>query len=115
MLHHCSFQTGYIRALPENTFEMVVCDPTGLSEVFAGTLQSSGDELILTFASTSIMKVALLSEDSFLKDGTSLRCSWQTPSAKVVDALTRVFTIQTNALRYTLGMKAVGQPMQARL
>lgn len=88
-------ESGYLRVPNDNTVEFVVCDPTGVAQVYHGTVQGEPDgrhELRLTTSSVTC-----------------------TASAKTVTALTRTFVVEGNQLTYTVDMQAVGQHMQTHL
>ncbi len=84
-------ESGYVR-LVDGAPELVICQPTGLVEAHAGTLEG-----------TSI----------------SWRCDavGATPSARShrVGTVTREVAVDGDELRYTMSMAAVGQPLQQHL
>lgn len=84
-------ESGYWRPQPGGALEVVIAHPTGVAEILEGTVAAS----VIDLRSTSVTL---------------------TPSAKEVTALTRRFElVAPGVLRYTLGMAAVGQPLQEHL
>ena len=45
---------------PADKIELVLCDPTGLAEVYNGELKALGSGLALELTSTSIVRVGLI-------------------------------------------------------
>lgn len=78
--------------------ELVVAQPTGVTECHRGTVVNDGDTVVIDLASTSV------------------GC---TPSAREVTAVRRRLVVTGDALAYELWMAAVGQPdtlhLRARL
>jgi rhodanese-related sulfurtransferase len=94
-------ESGYVRFLWRNNvvenIEFVVSDPTGEVQVYTGIFEeSTPNTKKLAFTSTGV---------------------YQTPTAKEVSQIERVFTYcrEPESLSYTLHMKAVGQPLSPHL
>jgi hypothetical protein len=83
-------ETGYWRAKPGGTVEVVLAHPTGIVEVLEGRLDGGRVELASTTVAT-------------------------TGTAKEVTALRRRFELDGDTLGYTVAMAAVGQPLQHHL
>jgi len=83
-------ETGYLRMAGPDWVELVVSHPTGVTEVAEGTLSGSAIRL----RSTAI---------------------GLTGSAKEVTVIERDFVFEGDALRYSLRMSAVGQPLTHHL
>jgi hypothetical protein len=83
-------ETGYWRAKPGGTVELVLAHPTGIVEVQEGRLDGGRIDLKSTTMAT-------------------------TATAKQVTAVARRFDLAGDRLRYTLAMAAVGQPLQHHL
>ena len=83
-------ETGYWRPQPGGGVEVVVAHPTGIAEIYYGTVEGQRIEL-----ATDVVV--------------------RTTSAKEVAALTRLFGLVEGKLMYAVDMAAVGQPMQAHL
>ncbi len=83
-------ETGYWRAKPGGTVELVLAHPTGIVEVQEG--HQDGGRIDLH--STTMARTA---------------------TAKQVTALQRTFDLDGDRLSYTLAMAAVGQPLQHHL
>jgi hypothetical protein len=83
-------ETGFVRMPAPGRVELVLAHPTGVVEVEEGTF----DGTTLSLASVTV-------------EGTS--------SAKDVTALTRVFTLDGDILRYRVSMAAVGVPLTHHL
>ncbi|HEX3214910.1 MAG TPA: FABP family protein [Actinomycetota bacterium] len=83
-------ETGYWRAKPGGTVELVLAHPTGIVEVQEGHLDGGRIEL----RSTTMAGTA---------------------TAKRVDALHRHFDLDGDRLSYRIDMAAVGQPLQHHL
>eukprot|EP00048_Salpingoeca_helianthica_P003689 m.69688 g.69688 ORF g.69688 m.69688 type:complete len:273 (+) comp12843_c0_seq5:909-1727(+) len=91
-------ETGYLRMTPRGP-ELVVSDPTGLAEVYSGSVQRDGEALVLAFESSAIQKTA---------------------TAKEVSSMTRTLRLAPDVsgsllLTCSLAMAAVGQPLQEHL
>jgi hypothetical protein len=84
-------ESGYWR-LPGGgpALELVLAHPTGVVEIELGTLDGTRVQLATGSVAGS-------------------------PSAKRIDALTRVIDVDGDVLRYTLGMAAVGLPLTSHL
>lgn len=90
-------ETGYLRLLPPQRVELLVCDPTGVAQVYEGEVDAEKQRL--TLATTHVTT---------------------TSSAKEVKALQRTYHLDPSddgsvKLRYEVHMEAVGQPMQQHL
>ena len=83
-------ETGYWRARPGGTVEVVLAHPTGIVEVQEGS--QDGGRIELRSTATAM-----------------------TATAKQVTALHRRFDLDGDRLTYTLAMAAVGQPLQHHL
>jgi hypothetical protein len=83
-------ETGYWRAKPGGTVEVVLAHPTGIVEVQEG--RQHGGRIDLHSTTTAM-----------------------TATAKQVTALQRSFDLDGDRLTYTLAMAAVGQPLQHHL
>lgn len=83
-------ETGYLRCPTPTTAELIIAQPTGIAEVHSGTIEGTS----VHFASTSVAR---------------------TLTAKVVDTVERILTVDGNVLRYELFMGAVGEPHQIHL
>ena len=83
-------ESGYLRPAGIDAAEFIVAQPTGITEIHAGPLA-----------------------------GQSLRLSSHTvgvsPTAKMVRAVVRTFTVTGNTLTYRLDMEAVDQTLQFHL
>lgn len=79
-------EAGYLRVPTEGVLEIVAALPTGQTELGTGTLQTADG-------------VLTLSTDA------AVAC---TPSAKRVDRIARVFTVDGDQLLYRMSMAAVG-------
>jgi hypothetical protein len=86
-------ESGYLRAVGDDTYEFVITSPTGLTEI---------DRAVLT------TKPALRLE-------VTADVVHGTPSAKSVTALVRRIAVDHDELRYDLSMAAVGQPLTHHL
>ena len=83
-------ETGYWRPQPEGGVELVLAHPTGVVEIYYGTVAGTRIEL-----ATDVVA--------------------RTRSAKEVNALTRLFGLVDGRLMYAVDMAAVGQAMQSHL
>lgn len=83
-------ETGYVRPVAEGQVEMVLAQPSGITEILAGTHTGSNIELASTVLGVS-------------------------PTAKQVSAVKRVIEVTGKTLNYTLDMAAVGQEMSIHL
>lgn len=87
-------ETGYWRAPSADRLELVIAQPTGLAEVYEGTIANDDGRLVMEVKSTSISA---------------------TTTAKDVRATERSFELDGDELRYTFRMAAVGEPLQHHL
>jgi hypothetical protein len=83
-------ETGFWRPQPDHQVELLLAHPTGLVEVFLGTIAFTKIEL-----ATDVIA--------------------RTPSAKEVVAERRLYGMVGEELMYAAEMAAVGQPMQPHL
>ena len=83
-------ETGYIRAVDDNKLELVISQPSGVTEIHTGTRDNSR----LEFTSISV----------------SL-----TPTAKQIDRVGRVIEVADEIMTNELTMSAVGEPYQWHL
>ncbi len=83
-------ETGYWRPVGDDAIELVIAQPTGITERLSGTWDGS---------------VADLSDDDVAI----------TPTAKSVTRTHRRFELDGDVLRYTMAMAAVGQPLTHHL
>jgi hypothetical protein len=83
-------ETGYWRPQPSNAVEVVLAHPTGIAEIYYGTVAFNRVELV-----TDVVA--------------------RTTSAKEVTALKRLYGLVDGTLMYAVDMAAVGQPLQAHL
>lgn len=87
-------ETGYLRVPQPGHLEWVLAHPTGITEIEVGRYTVAGPVITAELATTAV--------------GLS-------PTAKEVTALERSLRIDGDELTYTLGMAAVGLPMQEHL
>lgn len=87
-------ETGYLRVPAPGRIELVVAQPTGITEIDEGTLSVDGHVVDIAVDATSIGLTA---------------------SAKDVSALSRSIRVDGDELSYTVRMAAVGQPLQHHL
>jgi hypothetical protein len=83
-------ETGYWRPQPGGAVEVVLAHPTGIAEVYYGTVAGNRVEL----ATDAVVR---------------------TSSAKEVTALTRLYGLVEGKLMYAVDMAAVGHPLQSHL
>ena len=83
-------ETGYWRPQPDGGVEVVIAHPTGIAEIYYGTVAGQRIELVTDLVA-------------------------RTSSAKEVTALKRLFGLVEGRLMYAVDMAAVGQPLQAHL
>jgi hypothetical protein len=83
-------ETGYWRPQPDGRVEVVLAHPTGVVEIYYGTVDGQRVEL-----------------------GTDVVA--RTTTAKDVTALKRLFGLVDGKLLYAVDMAAVGQPLQAHV
>ncbi|WP_298211786.1 FABP family protein [Ferrimicrobium sp.] len=87
-------EVGYLRFVAENRAELVVAQPTGISEVLAGWVENIDGGYRLAMDSTQV---------------------GLTETAKPVEATRRVLLLRGDELVVEFWMAAVGQPMQQHL
>jgi len=92
-------ECGYLRSPAAGRAELVIAQPTGVTEIDEGTISTGTD----TDTGTAL-RIELRS--------TSIGLS---STAKVVAAVHRSFHINGDELTYRLGISAVGQPMSHHL
>jgi hypothetical protein len=83
-------ESGYLRPVAEGQVELVLAQPSGITEILAGTHSGSNIELTSTLVGVS-------------------------PTAKQVSAVKRVISVADTNLSYQLDMAAVGQDMSIHL
>ena len=83
-------ETGYLRAVGEGRVELVLAQPSGITEVHAGTVEGQRVRLATTEVGVA-------------------------PSAKRVDALERELAVDGDVLTYEVRMAAMGLPMTHHL
>ncbi len=87
-------ETGYVRVPAPGRIELVVAQPTGITEIDEGTVSVDGAVIDIVVDATAI---------------------GLTSSAKDVTALSRSFHLDGDDLAYTVRMAAVGRPLQHHL
>lgn len=87
-------ETGYIRMPSHGRIELVIAQPTGVTEIDEGTVTTHGPELMIHARSTTVGLTA---------------------TAKEVLDVARSFRVAGDEMRYTLEMGAVGLPLQHHL
>ena len=87
-------EMGYWRVPSAGRLEIVLAQPTGLAEIYEGTIASVDGVLVMDVRSTSI---------------------GATSSAKDVSITERTFELDGDELRYSFRMAAMGQPLQHHL
>jgi hypothetical protein len=87
-------ESGYLRVPTPGNIEIVMAQPTGLTEIYAGAVVGGDAPLVIDVRSTRI---------------------GSTPSAKEVTTTERTISVTGDELRYTFRMAAVGQPIQHHL
>jgi hypothetical protein len=87
-------ETGYLRVPRPGQVELVLAHPNGITEIDVGTYAATGRRIDIDMAATAVGR---------------------TPTAKEVTALSRSLRIDGDELSYSLGMGAVGQPLQNHL
>ena len=87
-------ETGYLRIGSPGRAELVLAQPSGITEVDEGPLSTDGDGLTLELNSCSVAR---------------------TSSAKEVVAVQRSIRVAGDELTYRVAMAAVGQPLQHHL
>lgn len=83
-------ECGYWRPQPGGRIEIVMAHPTGIAEIYYGTVAGTRIEV-----ATDVVV--------------------RTESAKEVTALTRLYGLVEGRLMYAVDMSAVGQPIQSHL
>ena len=93
-------EVGYLRPLPGNEVEFLLQHPTGITEVWFGSVEITGmSDSVITGARLQ------LSTDGIMR----------TPTAKEVTAGVRLYGLVEGDLLWTYDMAAVGQPLQNHL
>lgn len=87
-------ESGYLRVPVPGSMEIVMAQPTGLTEIYEGAVVGGDAPLVIDVRSTSI---------------------GSTPSAKEVTITERTISVTGDELHYTFRMAAVGQPLQHHL
>ncbi len=83
-------EAGYLRPVAEGRVELVLAQPSGITEILAGSLNGSLIEMTSTLVGVS-------------------------PTAKQVSAVRRVISVAGSTLSYQLDMAAVAQDMSIHL
>lgn len=83
-------EVGYVRPAPDRAVEMVVAQPTGITEVLHGSV----DGHTVALRSTAVQTTA---------------------TAKHIETTERVISVDGDRMAYRLSMGAVGQPHQLHL
>lgn len=83
-------ETGYWRPQPDGVVEVVLAHPTGVAEIYYGTVSGTRVDLATDLVA-------------------------RTTSAKEVTALKRLYGLVDGRLMYAVDMAAGGQPLQAHL
>ena len=87
-------ETGYLRVPAAGRVELVLAQPSGITEIDEGTVAADGDALIIELVSESVGR---------------------TSSAKEVLSVSRSIRVEGDDLTYTLSMGAMGLPLQHHL
>ena len=87
-------ETGYLRVPAAGRVELVLAQPSGVTEIDEGTLADAGGALVLELASTSV---------------------GLTSTAKGVLSVARSIRVEGDDLSYTVLMGAMGLPLQHHL
>lgn len=87
-------ESGYWRAPSQGSIELVLAHPTGVTEVYEGTIVDRGGTLVIDLRTTSV---------------------GLTGSAKEVIVSERTIEVAGDELHYTFRMAAVGQPLRHHL
>lgn len=87
-------ETGYWRTPSAGRLELVIAQPTGLSEIYEGTIAKIDGVIVMDVKSTSI---------------------GATSTAKDVTITERTFEVGGDELRYTFRMAAMAEPLQHHL
>lgn len=87
-------ETGYLRVPAPGSIEIVMAQPTGLAEIYAGAVVGTDTTVVIDARSSEIAS---------------------TPTAKEVTTTERTINVGGDDLTYTFRMAAVGQPLQHHL
>lgn len=87
-------EAGYLRVPVPGRIELVLAQPSGVTEIDEGTLAVENGALVIELASASI---------------------GLTSTAKDVAAVRRVIRVEDGELSYAVSMAAMGQPLQPHL
>ena len=87
-------ESGFLRVPGPGSIEIVMAQPTGLTEIYEGAVVGGDAPLVIDVRSTSI---------------------GSTTSAKEVTVTERTISVTGDELHYTFRMAAVGQPLQHHL
>ena len=87
-------ETGYLRVPAAGRVELVLAQPSGITEIDEGTVAVDGDALVIELVSESVGR---------------------TSSAKEVLSVSRSIRVEGDDLTYTLSMGAMGLPLQHHL
>ena len=87
-------ESGYLRVPRPGSIEIVMAQPTGLTEIYEGAVVGGDVPLVIDVRSTSI---------------------GSTSTAKEVTITERTISVTGDELHYTFRMAAVGQPLQHHL
>lgn len=87
-------ESGYLRVSAPGSIEIVMAQPTGLTEIYEGAVVGGDAPLVIDVRSTSIGATA---------------------TAKEVTITERTISVTGDDLRYTFRMAAVGHPLQHHL
>jgi hypothetical protein len=87
-------EVGYFRFLSDNRLEFVVAQPTGISEVLAGSIEPTEDGYLASLQAYQLAR---------------------TETSKSVEATSRRLLLQGESLSVEFWMAAMGQPMQQHL
>jgi len=87
-------ESGYLRVPRPGSIEIVMAQPTGLTEIYEGAVVGGDAPLVIDVRSSSI---------------------GATPTAKLVTITERTISVTGGDLHYTFRMAAVGQPLQHHL
>ncbi len=88
--HPLHSEAGYLRPVAEHQVELIIAQPTGITEILAGAVTGASVHL----------------------DSTSVGVS---PTAKEVSTVRRTLVVRGDTLSYQLDMAAVGQDLQFHL
>jgi hypothetical protein len=83
-------ESGYLRVPVPGSIEIVMAQPTGLTEIYEGAVVGGDGPLVIDVRSSSISS---------------------TPTAKEVSITERTISVSGDELHYTFRMAAVGQPL----